>query len=288
MADNEYLNRVQLAIDFIEANITEPLTFQAVARQVALSPYHFHRLFRALVGETVTDYIRKRQLSAAAQELLSGRRRILDIAVDYQFGSQAAFTRAFKRVYNTTPHAYRRQGQAHILLERKVLTPQVLTHRAGQITLEPRIVQLAGFSVTGMEYRGRNTNQEIPALWSEFAKRANDIPGRIDHRVTLGVCEILIPFTESSVFTYLTAVKVEEDSPVPTGMRKIYIPAQSYAVFTHTGSPELLGHTYEYIHGAWLLKSGYELVEAHDFEWYDQRYCPQDKHSQLDIYVPVK
>ncbi|WP_374016892.1 helix-turn-helix domain-containing protein [Paenibacillus thiaminolyticus] len=94
---------IESAVQYIETHLKEPLHADEVARHVHISYYHFHRLFHAMTGETIGDYIRKRRLTEASLELMGTRRPILDIAVDYQFESHEAFTRAFKKVFGLSP-----------------------------------------------------------------------------------------------------------------------------------------------------------------------------------------
>ncbi|WP_213585005.1 helix-turn-helix transcriptional regulator [Paenibacillus sp. J2TS4] len=105
---NEHVRMVKGSIRFIEENLTEELSLERVSREASFSMYHFHRLFQAYVGETPSEYIRKRRLACAAAELISTDRRILEVALEFQFESQEAFTRAFKRVYHMTPGKYRK------------------------------------------------------------------------------------------------------------------------------------------------------------------------------------
>lgn len=97
-------------IAYIEAHLTSPLSLADLAHRAAFSPYHFHRIFLAVVGEPVMDYIRQRRLTMAASDLVhSPDRRILDIAVEYQFNSQEVFTRAFQKAYGVSPGSYRKR-----------------------------------------------------------------------------------------------------------------------------------------------------------------------------------
>lgn len=80
-----------------------------MASQVGFSKYHFHRVFRKYVGQSLNTYIRYRKLTSSAYLLLHSDERILDIALHYGFESQEAFTRAFKSVYSLPPAAYRSQ-----------------------------------------------------------------------------------------------------------------------------------------------------------------------------------
>lgn len=96
------------AIEYIEENLHQPLSLDNVAQQCGFSKYHIHRIFQSCVGSTVTEYIRMRRLANASAALLYTNKRILDIAIDYQFGSQESFTRAFKEVYKLPPGTYRK------------------------------------------------------------------------------------------------------------------------------------------------------------------------------------
>ena len=277
-----YLKRIQVAIDYIENNLGRNIGLEDVSQIAAFSPYHFHRVFKSLLGESVNSYICKRQLTQAAAELIDSDNRIIDIALAYQFGSQEAFTRAFKRQYGVTPNGFRKTGSKHILQDKKRLTLDSIEHLAQGITLKPRIEIIPGFYALGLEYRGLNKNGEIPAMWEVFFTRKSEIPDIIDNHISLGICEVVQPFTEESTFSYLAGVKVENQAPIPKGMIKTYIPTQEYAVFSHKDSVASLEETYSYIYGTWLLKSGYELLPSHDFELYDLT------RDEILVYIPVK
>jgi AraC-like DNA-binding protein len=107
----DYMHIINCAIDYIEANLTQEIGLSEIAAAAGYSPYHLSRVFRAMTGETPGGYIRKRRLTEAARQLLTSDRRILDIALDHQYSSQAAFTRAFHLALGTSPGAYRRRGR---------------------------------------------------------------------------------------------------------------------------------------------------------------------------------
>ncbi|PIE93266.1 AraC family transcriptional regulator [Bacillus fungorum] len=102
----EYKAMIKKAIKYIEDHLDEELTTEKVASHSAVSMYHFHRIFQSYVGMSVTNYIRKRRLTHAAQVLVSTERAVIDIAVQYGFSSQEAFTRAFKRMFQ-----YKKKGK---------------------------------------------------------------------------------------------------------------------------------------------------------------------------------
>lgn len=99
--------RIQTTLDYIETHPAEEIDVQLLAGKAALSPFYYQRLFGRLVGKPVKEYVRLRRLALAAAALRNTQTRILDIALEYGFGSHQSFTRAFKEAYGITPEAYR-------------------------------------------------------------------------------------------------------------------------------------------------------------------------------------
>ncbi|MCD8480308.1 MAG: helix-turn-helix transcriptional regulator [Candidatus Cloacimonetes bacterium] len=97
------------AIRFIENGLKTKLILEDIAEQANMSAWHFHRVFLASTGITVGEYIRKRRMSEAAKELVFTQKPIKQLAGEYQYESQAAFTRSFTNVYGVTPGKIRRQ-----------------------------------------------------------------------------------------------------------------------------------------------------------------------------------
>jgi AraC-like DNA-binding protein len=102
---------INLTIAHIEKWLMQPITTAEVAAATGYSRAHLGRLFLEMTGETLAGYIRKRRLSEAARRLVTTHASILDLALDYQFESQEAFTRSFKRLFRLSPGAYRKRGR---------------------------------------------------------------------------------------------------------------------------------------------------------------------------------
>ena len=86
-----WIQGIQRAIDYVEANITEELDFDDVARQAFSSPFHFQRVFSMLCGFSLGDYIRMRRLSLAGEELSRGNAKIIEIALKYGYDTPESF-----------------------------------------------------------------------------------------------------------------------------------------------------------------------------------------------------
>jgi len=95
-------------IDYIEEHLHETLEIESIIKHVGFSKYHFHRIFKATIGMSISEYIRVRRLASASAMLLYTDETIMDITLQHHFESQEAFTRAFKKYYQFPPGRYRK------------------------------------------------------------------------------------------------------------------------------------------------------------------------------------
>lgn len=286
---NDTRERIRRALDLVEARLfDEQLALAAMARAAAFSPWHFHRLFVALTGETPASYVRKRRLAEICLRLCETTEPIVDLALECGFESQATFTRAFTHHIGVSPGRFRKQRLLSPAHRFPPLDPEALRARQGREGMEPKIARKAAFHVVGMSGRFTPaTNSRIPELWTRFAPRMYEIPHRSGVN-TFGVCVDADPASVDEVgFTYVAGVEVERIDAVPEGMIALTIPAGTYAVFTHSGHIARLSDTVKQIWGVWLPASPYRHVSRPDFEAYDSRWDPTTGLGEIDIYVPI-
>lgn len=276
------------AIDHIEVGLTGDLSLPSIAAAAGLSAHHFSRLFHALTGETVSSYVRRRRLTEAAHRLLASDARLIDLAIEYGFDSQAAFSRAFKREFGIPPGEYRRLRCARPWLYRWPITAEDLYFNEELRAMQPRFVDKPAFNIIGLaEQFSYRDKAAIPDLWRNFAARVDEIPGA-PHDDYYGVCV----GAGEDTFTYVAAVGVENLDDVPEGMFGKCIAAQNYAVFTvqlpgKEPIGEEFGRANRYIWTTWLPQSGYSFARAPDFEAYDDRFDPATLTGEVDVYIPV-
>ncbi|WMJ85942.1 helix-turn-helix transcriptional regulator [Anaerocolumna sp. MB42-C2] len=101
---------IETMINWVEDNIEEGPTLEAMAEYVGYSSYYCSSKFHEVVGISFKEYVRKRKLALAVKELKNTQKRILDIAIQYGFSSNEAFTRAFAKLYGCSPNEYRKQS----------------------------------------------------------------------------------------------------------------------------------------------------------------------------------
>lgn len=107
----EYIARINRVMDYIDEHLGGPLTLDELAGIAAFSPFHFHRIFAALVGETPGQYVRRLRLERAAQQLVAAPRKpITSVALDCGFSGSAPFARAFKESFGMSASEWRRTG----------------------------------------------------------------------------------------------------------------------------------------------------------------------------------
>jgi AraC family transcriptional regulator len=104
----EYTARVNRVIDYIEANISQDLSLKELADVAHFSPYHFHRIFRAMVGETLNDFIQRVRIERAASKLVQNPgQTVTEIAFECGFSGSSAFAREFRNVFGMSASSWR-------------------------------------------------------------------------------------------------------------------------------------------------------------------------------------
>ena len=101
---------IQQAVCYMEEHICENISYTEVAKSVHMSSYNFHRMFPFIAGMTAKEYIRKRRLTLAAQELQTTDISVIDAAYKYGYESPESFSKAFSRFHGTTPRQAKRKG----------------------------------------------------------------------------------------------------------------------------------------------------------------------------------
>lgn len=288
----EYLAQFERAIIYIENHLNENIRVIDVAKEAGYSYYHFTRMFQALLGENIGNYIQKRRLFNGANQLLYSNRKIIDIALDCGFVSPEAFSRAFKSVYRVSPKEYRNNRLEVFIGHKREMGVDLIKHITTNITVQPQIKYIDDIYVAGI--RKASSVDGIVALWEKFQNVVEAIPNKHPSGRTFGICENLQDFQLEKIhydmnFSEVIGKEVTCYDNLPDGIITKTIPAGKYAVFTHRGTLCELLKTYEYIWGTWILLTKEVVDNRDDFEMYDERFLGKDNtESEMDIYIPIK
>ncbi len=283
----EWLDRMMAAIDYMERHMEDQLDVEEAAKAAYSSTFHFQRMFHMLTGMTVAEYMRKRKLTLAAQELaMSADSRVLDIALKYGYDSPESFAKAFRRIHGTTPSAAREPG---VSLK---AYPRISFHLSlkGDKDMDYRIVERKGFDVIGklieVSCKDGENFRRIPEFWYECNK-----DGTVDKlcsvgkgNAVLGIC-MEMEF-DKEMMSYMIGVESNEGVPDSSFTART-IPAASWAVFTSVGPlPGAIQQVTERIFQEWLPATGFEHAEAPELEVYPGGDTTAEDYS-CEVWIPV-
>ncbi|MEZ4812898.1 MAG: AraC family transcriptional regulator [Caldisericia bacterium] len=283
------LYRIEQAVEFIEKNLSNPLTLEDIAENSSISMFYLTRLFNQILGEPLMEYVRKRKLTKASRELVGTDKTIIDITFDCGYESQEAFTRAFKKVFKTTPAKYRKNGECVETLERHRLNLMTIISRRRFWMKEPKLMKKGAFTIVGMTYKVRNENGEIPQMWGEYNKRWDEISNKVEGPC-YGICDEFVMDNDdpqSGFMSYMAGHEVTKVENLPDNMTSKLIPASNWLVFEHHGKLDTLKNTFHYIYSQYFPESKYEPAGI-DIEAYDQRFIPDSDESMFEIWIRVK
>jgi AraC family transcriptional regulator len=241
-----YETAVETTIARIADMLDEAIDLHALAKAAALSPFHFHRIFRGMVGETPLEMHRRLRLERAAVQLAETEAPVTTIAFDAGWETHEAFTRTFKQAYGESPSAYRATAAAARTACEK--PPQIELASAAGIHFRNRtlrFIQGGTMNVT-IEDRPALRVATVPHTGpydriSEAFARLGELAGRSG--LFTGAPEMLAIYyddpdaTPASELHSDAGLTIGSDVAVPGGLVEKRLPGGRYAKLTHIGFP---------------------------------------------------
>ena len=297
-----YERAVRSAVERVYASLDEALDLGRLAREAALSPFHFHRVFRGMLGETPLELQRRLRLERAAARLADPDAAVTRVAFDAGYDSHEAFSRVFRGRYGCSPSDFRHAR----LAERSgcVSAPQyeiaarsslhfqqdgsipVIAYNAGERAMNVEIEQLPERRVATMHHVGSYSRiSEAFGRLGEVAGRAGLFQSRPEMLAIYYDDPEVTPEAELSSDAGLV---VSEGAQIPDGLREQRLPAGRYARALYVGPYEELGDAWARFMGQWLPASGERLGSGNTFEIYLN--TPQEvpkKELRTELYIPL-
>ncbi|GGH75868.1 AraC family transcriptional regulator [Compostibacillus humi] len=284
----EKLQKLLDSIEYIESNLDKNLEIEEIAKVACMSKFHFQRMFSMLTGYTVSEYIRNRRITVAAQELVHSKAKVIDVALKYGYESPEAFTKAFRKIHGVSPSAAKKNSQS--LKAYPKLSFQI--QLKGDVEMDYKIVEKEAFTVIGKSIRtttiGGENHRQIAAFWDESNK--NGFTAELAKSCgPLGLIGICLDFDKKlENFSYLIgAEKTMEQFPHDWEERTI--PAATWAVFpVHGAMPHAMPKVWNRIFSEWFPATGYEHSGGPDMEVYVSEDDPSSDDYYSEIWVPIK
>jgi AraC family transcriptional regulator len=286
--EQDYRERMLRSLLYVQQHLDDSLDLDELAGVAAFSRFHFHRIFRAMVGESLGEYVRRLRLERAARCLKTQNEQVTQIAFQAGFETHESFTRAFKAMFGVSPSAYR---TAHAPAPESASGTHFNNVSGYRPPVQgeppvPEIKELAPMNIVFVRHVGPYS--EVGAAWGRLMAWAGPRGLLGPETKMVGIVHDDPDVTPQEKIRYDACIVVTRPVAAEGDVGTTEIAGGAYAVFTHKGPYEDFGKTYGQIFGSWLPKSGYQLRDVPSFEQYlnsPQNTRPEDLVTL--IYVPV-
>ena len=259
----EYEKRVNRVIDHIRDHLAEELSLESLAAIAAFSPFHFHRIFRAMTGETLAAFIQRLRLEGAALALIHHRdQSVLVVALDHGFSSAATFARAFKGRFGMSATAWRVRAAERFRKRSKAnrngrkAKPRAPRHRGA---MNVTVKDLPRYRVAYMRHVGAfGAHGGIPELWQRFRQWMGTRGLHGPDSIKLGIGRDDPEVTAPDKCRYDACVVVPDTFPGDKWVNLTDVPGGRYAVMEFVGTGQTIRDAWESLYRSWLPGSGYQ------------------------------
>jgi AraC family transcriptional regulator len=280
----DYHERMNRVLDHIRQHLDEPLNLNRLADLACFSPFHFHRIFAAYVGEPVSAHVRRLRLELAAHRLCHTRQSITDIALSAGYETPGAFNKAFKRHFRVSPTRFQKEKKP-VFFSQPIEMAIESTQK--EDAMKPEMKNRSDTQVLYVRRTGKY-NESARTAWGAvcgYAFRKGLVEPDAEF---IGLSHDDPDVTPEDKLRYDACISVKSEVKPEGEVGVQTIPGGNFAVFLHKGPYENLYNTYKAIYSEWLPQSGAQLRDASCFEKYlndASRTKPADLLTE--IYIPV-
>ena len=283
-----YEERILHVQMYIQDHLDEDLALVDLAEVACFSPFHFHRIFRGMVGESVKEYVRRLRIERAALQLRHTERSIQDIAFDSGYENHASFTRIFRELFGMPPQCFRetfRNGSATTPEKnRYVITIQ---RPGGDNKMDVSVKKFEEMTVAFVRHVG--PYKDVGIAWEKLCSDSQVIEKSGAGSLAIGICYDDPEVTDEDKIRYDACVTVNNSFVPERGINRQVIGGGEYAVMVHKGSFDTLLDSYRWIYGEWLPQSGREVESGPSIEVYvtnPDKVPPEE--MEIEIRIPLK
>jgi AraC family transcriptional regulator len=277
----EYLKKLNIVFDYIENNLDKKLTVKELAQISNLSEFHFHRIFKGVLGENIGNFITRKRVETSARLIRYTNLEIKEIAYNVGYESPASLSKIFKQYYGISPLEYRKDKDFFVVRP-ELKNPNIVLEKPIIKTIKDK--KIIYIKITG-KYGNENYSKVWKELW-DFAKTNNLIT---DQTERIGISYDDPKITQSEKCKYDACLTVNEKIKPIGKIGSKTIKGGKYAVFTYKGDYKNLGIIYDKVFGNWLINSNYKMRNVPVFEIKENSISETDKNNFVTkIYLPIK
>lgn len=276
-----YNEKLNVIVEYIHQHLDSKIDIKTLAEISNFSPFHFHRISRALLGEPIGAYISRIRIETAAKMIRYTDLSIESIAYNVGFETPASLSKKFKNHFGVSPTAYRKNKFYSL---KTTLKMDISSHikKPKILTLENK--QCLYYRMQG-NYKTLDYKGAWPKLWDEIKNQKLFTKG-IEH---IGLPHDDPKITDENKARYDACLVIHKTAEPANDIGVKTLEGGKFAVFLYQGSYEYFQDVYNYLFNDWLLHADYELREAPVREKYISN-PEQVEASKLktEFYIPIK
>ncbi|MFI1170456.1 AraC family transcriptional regulator [Streptomyces melanogenes] len=283
------LERLNQAMEHIEDHLDQRIEAADLARIAVTSEYHLRRMFSALAGIPLSEYIRRRRLTVAGAEVLADERTLLEIAVRYGYTSGEAFARAFRAMHGVGPGEARRIGAT--LHSQPRMSFRLVVE--GSSSMRYRVMEKEEFRVVGRTARvplvHEGVNPAIAAFIRGIGKETLERIQSLSDQEPEGIVSVSVNLDESRAegteLDYYHGVVT--GAAVPEDMDALTVPAGVWAVFESSGPfPQALQYMWRDVFTQWFPSNPYRSRPGPEI--LRTRLSQDATQADAELWIPVE
>lgn len=276
-----YNEKLNLIIEYISHNLDSKIDIKTLAEISCFSPFHFHRISRALLGEPIGTYISRTRVETAAKMIRYSSVGIETIAYQVGFESPSSLSKAFKIHFGISPSAYRKNKS--FTLKKMNIMDMTLNIK------KPKIQNIEDKQCLYLRLQGAYQNLDYASAWEKLWGQV-----KAQKLFTKGMQMIGLPhddpkITDDNKIRYDACLIIHKDAKPVDDIGVKILKGGMFAVFLYQGPYKFFAEVYDYIFNEWLLNTDYELRNEPTMERYISHpdRVVEDK-LKTEFYIPIK
>jgi AraC family transcriptional regulator len=292
-ANSQYAQRIDRVTDYLRGNLHRQVKLRELALVACFSEFHFHRIFRAVSGETLNNFTNRLRLEKAARLLRYSDQSLSDIALDCGFSSSATFSRAFRSSYDTSPSQFRKSGE----IKKSKICKELFDDREYDLPMSAeekraafpvRLIDIPERRVAYIRVTNAFEEHRVLAALKTMIEWAKS-QGIFSRGILFGMTVDDPHVTPMHLYRYEVCFASSLPFECMEGMSKVKMPDMRYAVTKVSGDLRRVATAWDYIYRNWLIHSAYEPEHAPALEIFlDKENATDWSHCELELCLPVR
>lgn len=261
-----YRQRLTAVIDYIHDNINGDLDVNTLADVAFMSPYHFHRIYRELMQETVNATVRRLRLQKAAINLIRTDQSIQTIAQGVSYGSIEAFTRAFSKQFGTSPKTYRNTKQRSKSCDEPFIAMLPTEQKRYDTMFNVEMITVDEMHLAGYPHKG--DYMEITGTFEKLFMNANSQNLLNENTRSFGLYYDDPKSVAADELRSMACLTVDKSQSLDSELERVTIPAGKCVSILFKGPYAELEKPYDWLFGHWIPNNAQEVMDFPPFEEY--------------------